>query len=377
MPVLLEDFTPLLRVGFTDLLGFPAQALPIEPGKKPFESSAGHYVFYEGKAKIRGGSQILQGGVPFLPCGGNCLCARIVILNAPAVVLIPESGSVVFPAHRLSFIGFFLPDTAAAWRKCAQAFFQPLFGKPSVHGTCLHMHAAGRNDQAVAPFAEREAMFGQDVMNLRPGRGPLEIFQAVPADPAGQALQIARALHIGCAGFHGLGVGFMIVGLQAVYALKEFAGLGQFPLVVIGFMHGQLAGMDLVDGDMQMRIIGIVVHDGNPLMLFEAKLLADIVLNFFERGAVRVFLKGQNQMVGFVALGTGVLLLHGQHLQGRPLRRFRIAVGNADLAHARVHALGIGQVADKPQHAAFGWVVESQSPRDHLLSLCYVVYFSR
>ena len=76
----------------------------------------------------------------------------------------------------------------------------------------------------------------------------------------------------------------MVISLQVVVAFQDFAQLGQRPMRVIGFVDGVAGRVNLVDGDVDVRVVGVVMNRTDPLVLAVTQPGADAFLDGLERG---------------------------------------------------------------------------------------------
>jgi hypothetical protein len=66
--------------------------------------------------------------------------------------------------------------------------------------------------------------------------------------------------------------------------------------------------VNLVDGDMDVQVVGVVVNGTDPLMIAVPESLANSRLDSLQGGFVGlVGAKADNQVIGLVGLGAGVL----------------------------------------------------------------------
>jgi hypothetical protein len=82
----------------------------------------------------------------------------------------------------------------------------------------------------------------------------------------------------------------------------------------------QRRGIHLVDGDVQVPVVGVLVHRGHPLVLSIPECLAKPVLDVLDLLAGRLFAfgKADHEVVGLVGLRARVLRLGGENGFNRP-----------------------------------------------------------
>jgi hypothetical protein len=110
---------------------------------------------------------------------------------------------------------------------------------------------------------------------------------------------------------------FVVVALQAVVALQGRAEFGQRPVRVVRLVHRVPRRVNLVDGDVDVQVVGVVVNGTDTLMLAEAKPRADAFLNRPQGIGAGLFAgpEADDQVIGLVALGSRVRVLGRQNLR--------------------------------------------------------------
>lgn len=123
-------------------------------------------------------------------------------------------------------------------------------------------------------------------------------------------------------------------------------------MVIKRFVQGQLLGMDFIDGNVQMQVVSIAMHDGDSLMFPVPQLVTNSVFYLPDHIFGRFFPKRQYQVVGFVSLGSVVHFLYRLHLKSSPLGILRFTSRDAYFLHTLLNALGIRQIFDQPADIA-------------------------
>jgi hypothetical protein len=104
--------------------------------------------------------------------------------------------------------------------------------------------------------------------------------------------------------------------------------------------------VNLVDGDVQVQVVGVVVHGTDPLMLAVAQPLADSPLDRLQGRRVGLLAgaKADDQVIGLVGLGAPVLRLGIEHFEDRRIGPVGVAVGDRDARHPLALLLLIDEV---------------------------------
>ncbi|KAG1169189.1 hypothetical protein G6F35_017343 [Rhizopus arrhizus] len=105
--------------------------------------------------------------------------------------------------------------------------------------------------------------------------------------------------------------------------------------------------MNLVDGDVDMQVVGVVVYGADTLVVAVAKPDADALLDLPQGVGAELLASAEtdDQVIGLVALGPRVAVLGCQNLgDGIPYRR-GVAIGDLHLAQSVILALRVGDVA--------------------------------
>lgn len=126
--------------------------------------------------------------------------------------------------------------------------------------------------------------------------------------------------------------------------------------------------MDLVDGDVNVDIVGIVMNDAYTLVLGEAESTTELTLAIKKHFRLRVFsvLEREKEVIGFVVLRALVLSLNSQSFERSDHRIIRVAVRNRRASDALLCVLWIEQVANKASVTAAAARVSIRFFRDHL-----------
>lgn len=104
--------------------------------------------------------------------------------------------------------------------------------------------------------------------------------------------------------------------------------------------------VNLVDGDVDMQVIGVVVDGTDALMLAIAQPDANAFLNRAQRVGAGLLAgpEADDQVIGLVALGPRVRVLGRQNLGDGVLHGHGIAVRDLHLAQPVILALRVGDV---------------------------------
>ena len=158
-------------------------------------------------------------------------------------------------------------------------------------------------------------------MQICPGLRGLDLLQAFALDPAKQALNAGMTFHIGRAILRTALLRLVVVTLQAEVEFQPLAKLAQDLVVVVGRVDGIAGGVNLVDGNMDVQVVGVVVNGTDPLMIAVPERPANSRLDSIQGGFVGlVTAEADNQVIGLVGLGTGVLDLGVDDLENRRVR---------------------------------------------------------
>jgi hypothetical protein len=90
-------------------------------------------------------------------------------------------------------------------------------------------------------------------------------------------------------------------------------------VVVVGRVNRIAGGVNLVDGDMDVQVVGVVVNGTDSLMIAvpeASQMRASIAFKVASSGSSAA--KADNQVIGLVGLGTGVLNLGVDDLEEWP-----------------------------------------------------------
>src|SRR5574337_126230 len=142
------------------------------------------------------------------------------------------------------------------------------------------------------------------------------------------------ALHVGrsplCHGTPRL----VVVLLQPVIALKGRAQLGERAIRLERLVHRVPFRVDLVDRDVKMKVVGVVMHRADTLMLAVAETGTNTFLDGFQSlgGRTLAGTEADKQVKRLVAGSTGVLPLGGKHFADDRLHSGSLAVRRGDLS---------------------------------------------
>jgi hypothetical protein len=154
-----------------------------------------------------------------------------------------------------------------------------------VAGYCArldHRAVAGLDDEAVGTLAQLQAVVAHDLVQLLPGLRALDLVQAFALDPADQAFDAGMPLHVGRPVFGTALAWFVVVPLQPVIAFQGRAKLGQRTMRVVRFVHRVPGRVNLVDGDVDVQVVGVVMNGTDALMLAITQPGADTLFNRLE-----------------------------------------------------------------------------------------------
>ena len=237
----------------------------------------------------------------------------------------------------------------------AKPRLQARLGK--VAGYCARLHhrsVAGLEHEAIGADAQLQAVVAHDLVQLLPGLRALDLVQALALDPADQAFNAGMPLHVGGPALRAALARLVVVALQAVVALQGRAEFRQRPVRVVRLVHRVPRRVNLVDGDVDVQVVGVVVDGTDSLMLAITQPDADAFLNRAQ-GVGAGLLAGpeaDDQVVGLVALRAGVRVLGRQHLRDGVLDGTGFAVRRLHVAQPVVFALGVGDVVRQAREVA-------------------------
>ncbi len=234
---------------------------------------------------------------------------------------------------------------------------------------CDSVPGIARHDHPRASQGNAQSVQGERLVQFLPGRRLPHLRESLPVNPGiqafipGQRLNVARqSLRLGLAGR------LMVVLLQEEVLFEGSASLGQFIEVAVRGMNRQLLGMDLVDGDVHVHVIGIPVDDGDPLVLREAEPCAQFSLDPPQRLLRRLFPKPERheQVIGLVRFRAAVAQLICEHF---PRRHFGIVIVHAvcdeNLSHTVIFPLRGGDVLNEAHDIAPVVPTHAKTFRDH------------
>jgi hypothetical protein len=174
----------------------------------------------------------------------------------------------------------------------------------------------------------------------------LDLFQAFAPDPAEQALDARVPLHVVGPVLGPALLCLVVVALQPVLAFQLLAELAQRLVVAVRVVDRVAGRVNLVDGDVQVEVVGVVVHGTDALMLGVAQSLADSPLDRLQRRLVWLLAgtKTDDQVIGLVGLGSPVLRLSIERFEDRRIGPVGVAVGDRDARHPLALLLLIDEV---------------------------------
>jgi hypothetical protein len=173
----------------------------------------------------------------------------------------------------------------------------------------------------------------------------LDLFQAFAPDPAEQALDARVPFHVVGPVLGPALLCLVVVALQPVLAFQLLAELAQRLVVAVRVVDRVAGRVNLVDGDVQVQVVGVVVHGTDALMLAVAQSLADsrsIACRWFRR--LLAGAKADDQVIGLVGLGAPVLRLGVETSRIAASGRSGVAVGDRDARHPLALLLLIDEV---------------------------------
>jgi hypothetical protein len=126
-------------------------------------------------------------------------------------------------------------------------------------------------------------------------------------------------------------------------------------------------GMDLVDGDMNVKVVRVVMNHADTLMLFVSQASTYTILDGFKdfRGWGLSGSEGNQEVVGFIGFGPGVLGLCSLRFHGGPMGIVGMTVRYGDFSHALRFALPVNEIVDQAGKVALFDALDRDSFRDH------------
>ena len=229
----------------------------------------------------------------------------------------------------------------------AKPSLQARLGK--VAGYCArldHRSVASLEHEAIGTDAQLQTVFVHDLVQFLPGLRALDLVQALALDPPDQAFHASMPLHVCRPTLGTASARFVVVWLQSVVVLQGRAKLGQRPMRVVRLVHREPRRVNLVDGDVDVQIFGVVVNGTDALMLAVAQSRADAFLDRAQ-GVGAGLLAGPEadyQVIGLVTLRAGVCVLCRQHLRDGVTHGTGLAVRDVHLAQPVFLALRVGDI---------------------------------
>ena len=204
-------------------------------------------------------------------------------------------------------------------------------------------------------------------MQRRPGGRRAQRLETVPAHPAEEALDTGMALHVGRTPFGHRPSREVVVWLQAVLTLERRAQRGQRAVRLERLVHRVPFRMDLVDGDVQVQVVGVAMHRAHALVVAVTQARAQARLDRGQRLSAGCFpsSKAHQQVKRLVPAGPGVLPLRGQHFADHRLQARRRAVRRGDLAEPVRRVLLVGDVRRQSGEIAAGKRAHRHMLGDH------------
>jgi len=145
-------------------------------------------------------------------------------------------------------------------------------------------------------------------MQAGPRLRAIDLTQAFALDPTEQAFNACMTFHVGSSILGASLLRLVVVTFQAVVKFQPLAKLTQGFVVVVGRVYRVTGGVNLVDGDMNVQVVGVVVHRTDSLMLTVPEALTDARLDGFQCGFAWFFgPETDDQVIGLVGFGTSVL----------------------------------------------------------------------
>ena len=159
----------------------------------------------------------------------------------------------------------------------------------------------------------------------------------------------------------------VVVALQAVVALQGRAKLGQRPVRVVRLVHRVPGRVNLVDGDVDVQVVGVVVHGTDSLMLAITQPRANTLFNRLEGVGVGLLAsaKAHQQVKGLVASGARVHVLRRQHFVRSGLHGAGLAVRDCDQAQPFGLALRVRDVLRQASEVALAKRTHGNVLGDH------------
>ncbi len=137
-----------------------------------------------------------------------------------------------------------------------------------------------------------QAVVAHHCMQVRPGLRGLDLLQAFALDPAKQAFDACMTFHIGRAILRAALLRLVVVTLQAVVEFQPLAKLAQDLVVVVGRVDRIAGGVNLVDRNMDVQVVGVVVNGTDTLVIAVAEPLANARLDSIQGGFGRARRRG-------------------------------------------------------------------------------------
>ena len=325
----------LLLVLLVDRLDFGAQCLAGLGIQQLFRQSASGQVLdrrtAQAAAALRGFYKSLLAAPNLLQlvptCRGQCLPLHLVsgiqlaCVDAEAdrlLAVLPRRGS-----------------TCLRWLERAKPRLQARLGKVAGYRTRTDpCSVTGLNHEPIGSDAKLQAVVSQCLVQLLPGLRALDLLQAFTANPSHQAFHAGMLLHVTGPAFGKCALADVVHRLKAVLLFQHGRDLPHRPIRLERLMHRVADGMDLVDGDVDVQVVGVAMHGTDALMLGITECGAYPILNLPQHVSRRVFprRKAHQQMIGLVASRPSVAVLRCQYLRDGIADRGGVAVRQPDLA---------------------------------------------
>ena len=175
------------------------------------------------------------------------------------------------------------------------------------------------------------------------------------------------SFHVGRPAFGDAARRGVVVFFQPVVAFQDFAQLAQRPIGLEGFVHRVARRVNLVDGDVDVQVVGVVVHGTDSLMLAITQPRANTLFNRFEGVGVGLLAsaKAHQQVKGLVASGARVHVLRRQHFVRSGLHGAGLAVRDCDQAQPFGLALRVRDVLRQASEVALAKRTHGNVLGDH------------
>jgi len=171
-------------------------------------------------------------------------------------------------------------------------------------------------------------------------------------------------LHVECRCFAASIQELVVVDFEPEFLLNLNAGLSKLDAIVVRGVDGEALGMHLVNGDMEVDVVGVVVRCTHTLMVLKPQRLAERLLDRYQLLHRRVLsgAKGDQEVVSLVRSRPRVLKLNRLHLKRRSGGNKRFTIRYLDVPNALLLVLLPCDVRDQIRDVAL-----SRDPHRYVL----------